>query len=71
VIGEVFRQHGHDSRWAIVDYSYGLPEWTCPDGGALPIEYSDILRAGHKTESEISAIEEDLESMALVERILA
>jgi uncharacterized phage-associated protein len=71
LIGEVFRQHGQDSRWAIVDYSYGLPEWTCPDGGALPIEYRDILRAADKTEPEISAIEEELESLALLERILA
>jgi len=71
LIDEVFRQHGQDSRWAIVDYTYGLPEWTCPDGGARPIEYRDILSAAHKTETEISAIEEELESIALVERILA
>jgi hypothetical protein len=71
LIDEVFRQHGQDSRWAIVDYSYSLPEWTQPGGGALPIEYRDILRAAHKTEPEISATEEDLESLALAERILA
>jgi uncharacterized phage-associated protein len=71
LIDEVFRQHGRDSRWALVDYSYGLPEFTHPDGGALPIEYRDILRAAHKTDKEISAIEGELESLALVERILA
>ena len=71
LLDEVFEQHGQDSRWAIVDYTYGLPEWTCPDGGALPIEYTDILRAAHKTEAEISAIDEDLQSLALTERILA
>ena len=71
LIDEVFRQHGQDSRWAIVDYTYSLPEWTQPDGGALPIEYRDILKAGHKTEAEISATEEELESLALAERILA
>jgi hypothetical protein len=54
----------------LVDYSYGLPEWTHPDGGALPIEYRDILRAANKTEPEIAAIEEELESLALVERVL-
>jgi hypothetical protein len=54
-----------------VDHTHSLPEWTHPDGGALPIEYGDILRAGHKTEAEISAIEEELESLALVERVLA
>jgi hypothetical protein len=71
LIDEVFGQHGQDSRWAILDYTYGLPEWTYPDGGALPIDFSDILRAAHKTETEISAIEEELESLALAERVLA
>ena len=71
LIDEVFGQHGRDNRWAVVDHTHSLPEWTHPDGGALPIEYGDILRAGHKTEAEISAIEEELESLALVERVLA
>jgi uncharacterized phage-associated protein len=70
LIEEVFGQHGHDDRWAIVDYSRSLPEWTYPDGGVSPIEYGDILRAAHKSEAEIRAIEEELESLALVERVL-
>jgi uncharacterized phage-associated protein len=71
LIEEVFGQHGHDDRWAIVDYSRSLPEWTWPDGGVSPIEYRDILTAAHKSEAEISAVEEELESLALVERVLA
>ncbi|MGO4882835.1 MAG: Panacea domain-containing protein [Bryobacteraceae bacterium] len=69
LIDEVFAQHGHQSRRSVVDYTRSLPEWTNPNGGALPIEYRDILKATHKTE-DISAIEEALESAALVERIL-
>jgi len=71
LIDEVFAQHGHDSRWAVVDYTHSLPEWIHPDGGALPIEYCDILKTAHKSEAEISAIEEELEYSALAERILA
>jgi uncharacterized phage-associated protein len=71
LIAEVFTQHGHHSRWAVVDYSRSLPEWAYPDGGALPIEYRDILKAADKTETEIAAIEEEIESLALAERILA
>lgn len=70
LIDEVFAQHGRQDRWAIVAFSRSLPEWTNPDGGALPIEYSDILRAAHKTAGDISAIEEALESAALMERAL-
>jgi len=71
LIDEVFGQYGHKSRWAIVYYTYGLPEWTNPDGAALPIDYRDILRAADKTEAEIAATEEELESLALAERVLA
>jgi uncharacterized phage-associated protein len=70
LIDEVFAQHGRQNRWAIVDYTRSLPEWANPDGGAMSIEVREILTAAHKTEEEISAIEEALESAALVERIL-
>jgi hypothetical protein len=36
----------------------------------IPIEYRDILRAGNKTESEIAAIEAELESLATTEAML-
>lgn len=71
LIDEVFGQHGRDNRWAVVDYTRSLPEWTHPDGGALPIEYRDILKTTPKTEAEIAAIDEELEYSALAERILA
>ncbi|MBZ5584108.1 MAG: SocA family protein [Acidobacteriia bacterium] len=70
LIDEVFAQHGRQNRWAVVDYTRSLPEWTNPDGGALPIGYGDILRAAHKSREEISAVEEALESEALGERVL-
>ncbi len=70
LIDEIFAQHGHQNRWTVVDYTRSLPEWTNPDGGALPIEYCDILKAAHKTADEIAAIEEALDSAALVERVL-
>ncbi|MBZ5618758.1 MAG: SocA family protein [Acidobacteriia bacterium] len=70
LIDEVFAQHGLQNRWRVVDYTRSLPEWTYPDGGALPIECRDILKAADKTEKEISAVEEALESAALEERVL-
>lgn len=70
LIDEVFAQHGLQNRWAVVDYTRSLPEWIHPDGGALPIEYRDVLKAAHKTEEEISAVEEALEYAALVEQVL-
>ena len=70
LIDEVFARHGRQNRWTVVDYTRRLPEWTHPDGGALPIAYRDILKAADKTESEISVVEEALECAALEERVL-
>lgn len=40
------------------------PEWQDPNGSAIPIEFPDILKAANRTEPEIAALEEELESLA-------
>ena len=70
LIDEIFSAHGARGRWELVDLSHGLPEWRDPEGGAIPIEYRDILRAGRKTESEIASIEQDLEALAAVDSLM-
>jgi uncharacterized phage-associated protein len=70
LIEEVFAQYGKLSRWNLVDLSHGFAEWQDPKGSAIPIEYRDILRAGNKTESEIAAIESELEALAAAEAML-
>ena len=70
LIEEIFAQHGRQDRWSLVEYTRALPEWTYPDGSALPIEYRDILKPAGKTDVEISRIEEAVESAALAERVL-
>jgi hypothetical protein len=53
-----------------VNLSHNLAEWQDPQGSAIPIEYRDILRAGNKTQSEIAAIEAELEALAAAEAML-
>jgi hypothetical protein len=53
-----------------VRVSHELPEWQDPKGSAIPIQYSDILRAGNKTETEVAAVEAELESLAATEAML-
>jgi len=67
LIEEIFRIHGTKNRWDLVRYCHDLPEWRDPEGGALPIQPADILRAGCKTEEEVTAIEEELRSLAAIE----
>jgi hypothetical protein len=58
------------SRWDLVRVSHELPEWQNPNGSAIPIQYRDILRGANKTESEIAAVEAELESLAATEALL-
>jgi hypothetical protein len=70
LIGEVYRDFGHKPRWALVELTHGFGEWQDPHGSAIPIQYRDILRGGGKTDVEIAAIEEELEAIALAEKLL-
>lgn len=69
LLDEVFEKHGHKDRWEVVKFMHELPEWTNPNGSAIPITYRDILKAGKKTEAEIAAIESELESLAFTHAI--
>jgi uncharacterized phage-associated protein len=67
---EVFRQHGSKTRWELVELCHALPEWEDPHGSAFPIELRDILKAGRKTDTEIAAIEDELENIAAVQALV-
>src|SRR5438105_5053028 len=56
LLDEIFREHGGKSRWDLVNFTHKLPEWKDPQGGAIPITFRDILKAGGKTELEIAAV---------------
>ncbi|MDZ4799709.1 MAG: Panacea domain-containing protein [Bryobacteraceae bacterium] len=70
LIDEIYTACGKMTRWDLVRMSHELPEWQDPNGSAIPIQYIDILRAGSKTESEIAAVEAELESLAITEAML-
>ena len=53
-----------------MELTHKLPEWKNPQGGAIPIQYRDILKAAGKTEIEIAAVEDELEGVALAENLL-
>jgi len=71
LLSSIFDQYGYWNRWKLVEYLHTLPEWQDPNGSAIPITYRDILAAGDKKPAEISMIEEELESLAAVDNILA
>lgn len=71
LLDEVFAQHGRKSRWDLVELTHRLPEWIDPQGSAIAITYRDILKAGGKSDLEISAVEAELEDLAETDLLLA
>jgi uncharacterized phage-associated protein len=69
LLHEVFGTFGHRNRWALVDYSHTLPEWTDPGDSALPIDYADVLSAGGRSEAEVAEIVAELEELAMADRL--
>lgn len=70
LLEEIFHEHGHKTRWELVELTHRLPEWEDPQGGAIPISYRDILRAAGKTDLEIAVVEAELEAVAMMEKFL-
>jgi hypothetical protein len=67
LLEEIFGIFGKLSRWDVVAFTHTLPEWINPEGSAISITYKDILRAIGKSESEIVAIEGELEELVAVD----
>lgn len=71
VLARVFEEFGRMTRWEIVEWMHdNLAEWTDPGSSAIRISYRDILEAGGKTDTETSAVEDEIESIALADSIL-
>lgn len=71
LLQEVFALHGGKTRWQLRDFCHTLSEWQDPEGGAIAIEYHDILQAAGKTPAEIAAVEQELDTLALADALMA
>lgn len=70
LMGQVFEKFGKLNKWRLVEIVHAFPEWQDPGAGRLPIDYADILKAGHKTPEEIHAIEEELAALTTMDALL-
>lgn len=71
LIGQVFGEFGHLSRWDVVNFVHTLPEWKNPGGSSIPISIRDILKAGGENEEEIKAVVRELHAMGIAEDTFA
>ena len=68
---EKYKPYFANDPFKLVDLLHEtLPEWQEVKSGRIPLPHRDILAAGKKSEEEIVAIEDELESLASDYRIL-
>jgi uncharacterized phage-associated protein len=71
LIRDIFEKYGKMSRWELVDLHHKLPEWSFPNGSAIPHSFREILsRSGEKEISSIEQIDEELMDIALLDSYL-
>lgn len=70
LVREIFAEHGKKTRWELRDYTHTLGEWRDPKGSSIRIDYPDILRGAGKSESEIEAVIDELENVALMDQFM-
>jgi len=71
LIKEIFDENKHLDQWQTAKKTEQLPEWEDPHGSSFQITYRDILMAEGRSSLEIKQIEDELNTIALANRILA
>lgn len=69
LIEEIFAKYGQMNRWDLIKLVHEFPEWQDPQGSAVAISYRDVLRGTGKTDSEIAAILQELDGLALADAL--
>jgi len=64
LLREIYEQYGYRNRWDIVkNVMHKLPEWTYPEGSAVPISIREIMQGAGEDEQEIKAVVKELHAM--------
>ena len=72
LICSVFKKYGSKHWTDLISISHTFKEWHDPEKRRVTeIAIRDILKAGNKADSEIEEIERELESLAVVERMIS
>jgi len=63
LLDEICREYGALDEWTLVDRLHDVGEWRDPHGTSVPISFSEILRAGGRSEDFIAAVEGELSAV--------
>jgi len=70
ILDDVFRRFGGMHKWALRDFTHGLPEYHDPKGSSVPIDLREILLAQGVSEEDARAILDEIGAETLAERWL-
>lgn len=71
LIDEIFSRYGTWSRWALVELTHTLPEWTDPQGSSIPISPDEILRTEGYSDEDIAGVRSEWEEAAYARSLFA
>ncbi len=63
ILKAVFAKFGRMNKWALRDYTHGLPEWVDPQGSSFPIDPRKILESEGRSEDDVAEIVSDAEEV--------
>jgi len=71
LLNQVFEKFGDWDRWALVEWTHGLPEWVDPRGSSLSIDPAVILREAGRSDDEVRGIAAEVEAIRAFRQVAA
>ncbi len=71
ILEQVYRSFGHLDPLEVAKWTHDLPEWSDPQGSAVPISIEDILKNVGKTAAEIEDIRQEAMREAFLDEVLS
>jgi len=59
LLDQIYEQYGKMDRWALVEFTHHLPEWTDPQGSSLQIRPEEILLGAGRSQDEVTRLSAD------------
>ncbi|MDV3353462.1 DUF4065 domain-containing protein [Leptolyngbyaceae cyanobacterium CCMR0082] len=70
ILQQVYNTFGHLDPFEVAEWTHDLPEWSDPEGSAIPIVVEEILKNLGKSDAEIMRIQDDVTREAYLDQVI-
>jgi hypothetical protein len=71
LIDELYKQFGYQNRWALRDYTHGLPEYKETAHSSISVEYEEVMKGAKISDEQIQDALSELHGQAVLERLVS